>query len=185
MLQPGGITQEELEVVNLELGAGNNRLEVTDATARDDGFQTWTIVNTGAGDDVVSIDLDSGEDGRFAVDTGAGDDSVDATGSTQDLVIFGGDGADILTSGDGSDIVFGDRGRVDFEDGNGKIITRLGTTPDQFIGSVSAAASDASLTDAAASFPLDDLSLAGLVVASTRVPVSASSASSPTTRRRP
>jgi Ca2+-binding RTX toxin-like protein len=57
-LQPGGITYEELEVVEVNLGPGNNKLQVDDTVSRVDGFQTWTTVNTGDGDDVVIVDLE-------------------------------------------------------------------------------------------------------------------------------
>jgi Ca2+-binding RTX toxin-like protein len=77
-------------------------------------FYTQTILDTGLGDDKVKVKLDANEDGAFAMNLNAGNDQADATGSTAPLVIFGWDGADRITSGDGDDIIFGDRRRVDY-----------------------------------------------------------------------
>ena len=52
-------------------------------------------------------------------------DTVNATGSTAPLVVFGGQGNDKISTGSGSDIVLGDRGRVSF-DGPTTTATRLG-----------------------------------------------------------
>ena len=65
-------------------------------------------------------------DGFFALNAEEGDDSVDASPSTLPLVIFGGEGNDTIDAGQGNDVVFGDKGRVDYRDGSGKLITRLG-----------------------------------------------------------
>ena len=98
-------------------------------------FRTWTMLQTGDGDDTVHVSLDQ-NDGGFAVDAQAGDDTiladkntyVDEYGesrsfsysgdavleSTLPLVVFGGEGDDIIHGGEGDDILFGDRGRVDY-----------------------------------------------------------------------
>jgi len=113
-MRPGGITYGNLEVVEVNLGSGNDEFNVNDTHSREDSFQTWTMLNTGPGDDNVTVALDAETDGLFALNTQEGDDTIDASGSTLPLVIFGWDGSDGITGGQGNDIIFGDRGRVDY-----------------------------------------------------------------------
>ena len=65
ILQPGGITYNDLEVVVANLGSGNNNVDVRGTHVRPDGFQTWTILNTGGnfgtGNDHVTINLKAEE----------------------------------------------------------------------------------------------------------------------------
>ncbi|MCA9295809.1 MAG: hypothetical protein KC983_04815, partial [Phycisphaerales bacterium] len=84
-----------------------------------------TTLNTGAGDDVVTVDLDDVTDGFFDVNTQQDDDTVLATTSTLPLVVFGGLGYDIINAGQNDDIIFGDRGRVHYFDA-GVLDTVLG-----------------------------------------------------------
>ncbi|KKK81247.1 hypothetical protein LCGC14_2815400, partial [marine sediment metagenome] len=51
----GGITYNELEVLEISLGTGNDSFEVTSTPSREDAFQTWTMLNSGDGDDVVTV----------------------------------------------------------------------------------------------------------------------------------
>ena len=91
------------------------------------GMRTITMLNTGLGDDVVTVNLKAGEDGFFVLDTQgpydgftsvADADTVIATASTLPLVIFGGQDDDKIAGGSGGDMIFGDRGRVlYFDDG--------------------------------------------------------------------
>ena len=46
-LLPGGITYGNLEVLEINLGTGNNDFSVLSTHIREDGFQTWTFLNTG------------------------------------------------------------------------------------------------------------------------------------------
>jgi Ca2+-binding RTX toxin-like protein len=245
-LQPGGVTFENLEVATLQLGSGREQFEVLGTPSRRDNFRTWTMINTGDGDDQVTIALNALDaivaagaatsaddnvlanaaanfstagrglagyqlritggagagqtrrirfntateitlatpwqtlpnatstyevinesDGLLAVDGEIGDDQIDASASTLPIVIFGSDGSDGLKGGAGADIIFGDRGRVEYLDEQGAIVTRLGTAPPVITGMASAAANStgaATLTDSAAAFPVGDDSLAGLYV---------------------
>ena len=95
----GGITYGNLEVVEINLGSGDDEFFVDDTHSREDGFQTWTMLNTGPGDDDVTVALDTGTDGLFALNTQEGDDTVEASASTLPLVIFGWDGSDSITGG--------------------------------------------------------------------------------------
>jgi Ca2+-binding RTX toxin-like protein len=45
--RPGGITYHDLEVLEINLGKGNNNFTVLGTHTREDGFQTWTFLNTG------------------------------------------------------------------------------------------------------------------------------------------
>ena len=115
-LQPGGITYGGIETTLINLGSGNDTFAVTSTPPTErpyQTFQTQTILNTGAGDDAVTIALDS-SDGAFTVNAGLGNDTVNGTASTRSLVIFGGEGADQISGGAADDIIFGDRGRVDY-----------------------------------------------------------------------
>ena len=85
------------------------------------GVRTITTLNTGLGDDVVTVDLKAGQDGFFVLNTQgpfgrftsrADADTVTALASTLPLVIFGGQGDDAIAGGAGGDVIFGDRGRV-------------------------------------------------------------------------
>jgi Ca2+-binding RTX toxin-like protein len=285
-LRPGGISYDDLEVVEIDLGSGNNRFQVLGTHTRDDGFQTWTFLNTGddtlwkgvRGDTVtvklddptaeldpisgdvesaansdatsfatltdtgafgaenslrghvvtITADQQGGEqtrrvlgntadtlfldrdwdpvpdgsfsyevvdeaDGAFALNTQGGDDRVDASDSSLGLFVFGGTGNDDVETGSGDDVVFGDRGRIDFVDPGDPqnalddvVVTRLGFVRDETLGNgrpntgVADEAGDVFpdpveegefdgtglpfLTDAGAGFPTDDGGLAGLIV---------------------
>ena len=107
--------------------------------------------------------IDQG-DGIFALNTEGGDDIIRAGGSNLPLVLFGGGGIDDITGGAGADIIFGDRGQVDFLDDAGKIVTRFGSAPEPISGTVTTVADDLSLVDTTAMFPVENRGLAGLIV---------------------
>jgi len=253
-LQPGGITYACFEVLEINLGIGNNDFTVLGTPTRvDDGYQTWTFLNTGddlpfmgAAGDTVTVTLNAvdeitasgvvtaaqnadteagifattatidqmfadGElagqlivadgqtrrirtntgnvltlgtpwnpdalptgqayqikneaDGAFAVNGQGGDDTIDATASTLGIVAFGGLGNDTIFGTPMDDILFGDRGRVDFIDANGAIVTRLGDAPEPITGLVTEQVTLATLntlTDGDAAFRLPDLLADGL-----------------------
>src|SRR5262249_26135995 len=113
------------------------------------------------------------EDGAFALNLNADDDIANATGSTAPLVIFGWDGADRITGGDANDIIFGDRGRVDYiktvltdRDNNpntpkepvDQIVTRLGHSAAPTLENpIVTGATTTTLSDATANFVKEDL----------------------------
>ncbi|MBN2429796.1 MAG: hypothetical protein JXK94_15785, partial [Deltaproteobacteria bacterium] len=122
----GGISYVNLENLTINLGSGIDELEVTGIQNRE-GFQTVTVVNTGAGDDWVHFNgAQAGESGLFALHLEQGDDRVTAENTTADLIIFGDDGTDRIQSGDGNDIVFADFGRIDYLNDAGEVVTRFG-----------------------------------------------------------
>jgi len=170
--QPGGITYGDIEVVQVNLGSGNDNLTVDyttissdHTTKREQLFYTLTMVNTGEGDDEVTVNLTEGEDGAFSLNTQAGDDRVYGQGSTLPLVVFGWTGEDEVHGGSGNDILFGDIGRVDYVDADGFVVTRLGHTWDQNpVNPPISSATNTSLTDTTASFPTTYEGLVGLSV---------------------
>jgi|GEM_PF-6918000 len=132
-IQSGGITYSNMEVVRMDLGNGNNNVLVDYTSNSADGtvkrtvpFYTLTMLNTGSGNNKVTINLKDGEDGAFALNFGSGNDYADGSQSTLGLVIFGGLGNNTLKGGSGNDIIFGSLGRVDYVNGAGFIVTRLG-----------------------------------------------------------
>src|SRR5690625_3096227 len=65
------------------------------------------VINTGKGDDEITVPRGTNVNVRFA--TGAGDDTVSAQGSEGDIEAFGGDGVDTIETGTGDDYVSGGR----------------------------------------------------------------------------
>ncbi|MEL7266180.1 MAG: hypothetical protein AAFP69_15390, partial [Planctomycetota bacterium] len=263
-LRAGGITYANLEVVDIDLGRGNNDFNVLGTHARaddpatidDETFQTWTFIN--GGDDIlwpitgrqgdhftvstnvaeipliVGNSADGGNaagptqfaglhdadgnfgsdrqlvgqtitlikptggqqirtiiqhsndtlwidggwsdlpvagdtymvtnpiDGALAIDGENGDDIIDASAATAGIVAFGGLGNDTLRGGSHDDILFGDRGRVDYfaaadAGGNRAIVTRLGTAPEPILGTVTGDFDvRGNLVDAGAAYPVPD-----------------------------
>jgi Ca2+-binding RTX toxin-like protein len=81
------------------------------------GTRTLTTLNTGDGRDVIRVDLADSDDGAFVLNVEEGNDNVDARESSLDLVVYGGLGSDVLTTGSGNDIVIGDLATVTTTDG--------------------------------------------------------------------
>jgi Ca2+-binding RTX toxin-like protein len=131
--------------ISIWTGFGEDTIWI-DGTADRAGVRTVTSLNTGLGDDTVGVDLDAGEDGLLVLNTqgpwndypqssypaitdndtvlGSGTNPANGPGgayeSTLALVVFGGQGDDIITGGSGDDLLFGDRGQlVSFEYVNG------------------------------------------------------------------
>ncbi|MFN8136916.1 MAG: calcium-binding protein [Propionicimonas sp.] len=106
--------------IRVWLGAGDDHLRL-DGAFRRDGVRTTTWLSTGLGDDTVVATLTDGEDGFVvlhlqgpdrSLPTASDDDTLDASGSTLPLVVFGGQGDDRITTGSGRDVVVGDHGLV-------------------------------------------------------------------------
>ena len=122
-------------------GYGNDTIDVT-STRKDNGagVRTITTLNTGLGDDNVTVSLSAATDGFFVLNTqgpfnhdylqpgtvSSDNDTVNASASSLPLIIFGGQGNDTITGGSGNDIIFGDRGRVVYYDNLGNVAQVLG-----------------------------------------------------------
>ena len=120
-----GVSYNGFENLEVSLGSGDDDFSVTGAASQPN-FRVVSVLNAGPGDDEVTVDLQAGQDGFFALNAEAGDDSIDAATSTLPLILFGGDGQDTITGGLAGDTIFGDRGRVDYRDSQGTLVTRLG-----------------------------------------------------------
>jgi Ca2+-binding RTX toxin-like protein len=79
--------------------------------------RTLTTLSTGAGNDAVTVELPEGH-GLLVVHLEDGDDTLLGGASETGFVVFGGDGADRIETGDGDDLVFGDFGRIEHRDGD-------------------------------------------------------------------
>ncbi|MEZ0277251.1 MAG: beta strand repeat-containing protein, partial [Roseimicrobium sp.] len=121
----GGITFHNVEVTEISLGDKNDTFTV-DGTAQRPGFRNITILNTGGGDDTVTVNIDDANNGDLAVNLGAGDDVFDGTASSHALMIFGGAGEDEIDGGTGDDAIFGDNGVIEYFNASGDLVTRLG-----------------------------------------------------------
>ncbi len=103
------------------------------------------------------------QDGPMSIDTQGGDDIVDASAASIPLVIFGGDGADTLTGGSADDIIFGDRGRVEYVNEAGKIVTLLGLARElldpQYLDDFTLN----TLTDVDGGYPVQTIDMQGLI----------------------
>jgi Ca2+-binding RTX toxin-like protein len=106
--------------------------------------RTTTILNTGLGDDHVTVELHVGEDSFFVLNTSGGrasadpssfvdddgnlldnrsdNDTVRASTSTLPLIIFGGFGNNDIIAGKGDDVVFASFGRVQYVDPNAALV---------------------------------------------------------------
>ena len=112
-------------------GSGNDTV-VIDGTKPDGAStRTTTILDTGLGNDDITVNLTDGSDGFFVLETSGGsatndpvahslpvgatdDDTVDASGSSLQQVIIGGFGNDTITGGTSSDVILGDLGVVQY-----------------------------------------------------------------------
>ncbi len=119
-----------MEYGEINLGSDVDTTTISKTIYRDDGFQTFTVLNSGEGGDTVVVDsYKGGEDDQLVINAGAGDDTVTANGDnvTKDgLIVFGGLGDDTIDVGSNSSLVFGDRGQVLYHDEQGNVVTRLG-----------------------------------------------------------
>lgn len=121
-------------------GSGDDTVDI-DGTHYRNGERTTTLLNTGLGDDHLTVDLDNGEDGFFVLHTMGGaaahspvsdaigasdDDTVRAAESSLPLIIFGGLGNDDIIAGQNEDIVFGDFGRVQYVNSSGNLVAVFG-----------------------------------------------------------
>jgi Ca2+-binding RTX toxin-like protein len=171
-VQPGGITYGDMEVLQVNLGNGNDQIDVDytthasgHTTKRGGAFYTLTMLNLGAGNDVVNAKIEAGKDGDIAIRGQAGNDVINATGSTAPIVAFGEEGNDTITGGSGQDSLFGDFGRVDFVDAEGEIITRLGhSIPLNPVNPPVISAGADTITDPTANFTTEYGGLVGLMM---------------------
>ena len=124
------INTGNMEYGEYNLGSGADTVDIYKSIYREDGFQTFTVMNSGEGGDTINVhSYQDGEDDQLVINAGEGNDTVAATGAnvTKDgLIVFGGLGDDTIDIGSDSSLVFGDRGQVLYHDDDGNVVTRLG-----------------------------------------------------------
>ena len=124
------INTGNMEYGEYNLGTGADTVDIYKSIYREDGFQTFTVMNSGEGGDTINVhSYQDGEDDQLVINAGEGNDTVDATGANvtkEGLIVFGGLGDDTIDIGSDSSLVFGDRGQVLYHDDDGNVVTRLG-----------------------------------------------------------
>ncbi|MFY9852860.1 MAG: calcium-binding protein, partial [Terracidiphilus sp.] len=141
------IDYNNIGVLDVYLGNFGNTVTIASTMSRAD-FDCITMVNTGTGNDNVTVNLNNSSDGFLALNTQGGINNVDASSSTQGMVIFGGGGTNTINGGSGDDIIFGGEGRVDYYDASGNLVTALGVDfDDQIVLSSTATPGDVTSID--------------------------------------
>lgn len=138
--RPGG-------ALTINTGGGNDVLNVAPL---DHHFHGDLLLDGDTGDDVFTIGSQAGTGPiDLSADGGEGDDVLDASAYTQDVVLFGGDGFDVLRGGGSFDQLFGDEGGDTLTGGAGDDLIRGGSGVDVL------------LEEADLDFTLTDLRLTG------------------------
>ena len=124
------INTGNMEYGEYNLGTGADTVDIYKSIYREDGFQTFTVMNSGEGVDTINVhSYQDGEDDQLVINAGEGNDTVAATGANvtkEGLIVFGGLGDDTIDIDSDSSLVFGDRGQVLYHDDDGNVVTRLG-----------------------------------------------------------
>ena len=99
-------------------------------------LRTITTLNTGLGTHDITVNLTGSSQGAlFNVNTEGpfisypaypNASTINASGSTVPLIIFGGQGQSTITGGSGSDIIFAHRGQVIYDNSQNQPVTILG-----------------------------------------------------------
>ncbi len=116
--------------VTVDPDTGETIVTITDSTGNETveriAAGNEVVINTGRGNDEITVPRGTDVNVRFA--TGAGDDTVSGQGSEGDLEAFGGDGVDTLETGTGDDYVSGggDSDYIDGGAGDDLLAGRLG-----------------------------------------------------------
>lgn len=90
-------------------------------------------VELGAGHDVANITSLAASNPLFSIDTGGGNDTVNLTGVTRNMDIYGGRGNETLIGGSGNDTIFGYEDNDTITGGDGKDEMRGGSETDTFV----------------------------------------------------
>jgi len=118
-LRPGGIGYDGMEGLVVELGLGHDELDVSYVHTRDDAVSTYTILRGNLGDDRIRIDVDPPAGPGVGipyldVEGGLGNDVIDARASSLPVTLHGNEGSDVITGGQGDDVLYGDFGTRTF-----------------------------------------------------------------------
>ena len=132
----GEIVANHFEFGEYNLGSGVDTVDISKTHYRNDGFQTFTVVNTGKSDDTINVNSYKNEaDGQLVVNAEEGNDHIYAPNPKLNLgeeainkngmVVIGGDGEDIINVGRGV-IAFGDKGNIQYKNAKDETVTNLG-----------------------------------------------------------
>lgn len=135
----GAIVANHFEFGEYNLGSGEDKVDIYKTHYRNDdeaSFQTFTVVNTGDGEDQIKVhSYKNGSDGQLVINAEDGDlggekggDKIDATSddiTKNGMIIFGGLGRDTIDVKQGV-IAFGDMGNIQYKNAKGEIVTNLG-----------------------------------------------------------
>ena len=120
----GEIVANHIEYGEYNLGSGKDQVEISKTLYRKDGFQTFTVVNTGDGEDEITVhSYEDNYDGQLVINAEEGGDDTEDSGDkinavsgniTKDgMIIFGGEGRDTINVSQGV-IAFGDKGHIEY-----------------------------------------------------------------------
>ena len=139
----GEIVANHFEFGEYNLGSGEDKVDIYKTHYRNDEvgkFQTFTVVNTGDGEDDITVhSYTENSDGQLVINAQEGGDDTEDSGDKIDatsdkitkngMVIFGGEGRDTINVNQGV-IAFGDLGNIQYKNANGKVVTNLGYSDD-------------------------------------------------------
>ena len=138
----GGLSGYVVEIID-GAGIGTKREIIANTATELTVSSTWNSVL----DSTTVYRIYGDQDGPISINAQGGDDEVEASASSIPLVIFGGDGVDRIAGGSADDIIFGDRGRVEYVNEDGKIVTLLGLAREKLDPQYITAFSTNTLTD--------------------------------------
>ena len=135
----GAIVANHFEFGEYNLGSGEDKVDIYKTHYRNDdeaSFQTFTVVNTGDGEDQIKVhSYKEGSDGQLVINAEDGGedkegcgDKIDATSediTKNGMIVFGGKGRDTIDVNQGV-IAFGDMGNIQYKNAKGEIVTNLG-----------------------------------------------------------
>ena len=141
----GEIVANHIEYGEYNLGSDSDEVEISKTLYRKDGFQTFTVVNTGDGEDDITVhSYEDNYDGQLVINAEEGGDDTEGSGDkinavsgkiTKDgMIIFGGEGRDTINVSQGV-IAFGDKGHIEYskpidatDSTKREVVTSLGYT---------------------------------------------------------
>lgn len=117
---------------NITTAGGNDVVEVN-AQTNNAGWSNDFNIDTGAGDDTITVNGDKGVTG-FNIDAGDDNDAVTITGDYLESNVHLGKGSDSFTGGDGNDFVQGGSGADIIHGGGGDDVLAGGVNRDELYG---------------------------------------------------
>ncbi len=152
-----GLVGRVIEIID-GAGAGTKRVII----ANTDTTLTVSSAWNSELDDTSAYRIYGEQDGPIAVNLQEGTDKFYGSASSIPLVVFGGAGVDHIEGGAGDDILFGDNGRIEYVNEDGKIVTLLGLARERLDPQYIDAFTANTLTDTDGAFPVKTIDMQGL-----------------------